>query len=72
MTGRRGHRLGRLVQSCPQMPQLPGSFDLFTHLEVHRSGFGETQLDEQTAPLLVEHKPVGAVQELLQLPQVLD
>ena len=38
---------------------------------VHRSGAGDTQLDEQVGtPVVVEHSPVGETQALVQLPQV--
>lgn len=64
-------RWARAVQSCPQVPQFVGSFLLLTHLEPHRSGFGATQLEAHVTPPEVEQSAVGALQTLLQLPQLI-
>lgn len=64
-------RCGSAVQSCPQLPQLVGSVLVSTHLAPHRFGVGDVQLDEQAGvPLVVEQRPSGAVQDVVQLPQV--
>jgi hypothetical protein len=48
-----------------------GSVFLSTHFDPHRSGLGETQLDEHIGePLVVEQSAVGAVHAFVQLPQV--
>ena len=42
-----------------------------THFEPHRFGVGDAQLDEQVGvPVVVEQSPSGAVQAVVQLPQV--
>lgn len=65
-------KLGSVVQSRSQLPQCLGSVWVLTQLAPHRLGVGETQLEEQTgAPVIVEHRPRGATQRLVQLPQVL-
>ena len=63
--------LGRVLQLKPQVPQLSGSVLRSTHLLVHRSGAGATQLDEHIGtPVVVEHSAVGATHLLVQLPHV--
>jgi hypothetical protein len=67
-----GLTLGNAPQLNPQLPQLSGSLLRSTHLVLHRSGAGDTQLDEQIgAPLVVEQRPVGDTHLVVQLPHVL-
>jgi hypothetical protein len=54
----------------PQVPQLSGSLFRSTHFVVHRSGDGDTQLDEQVGtPVVVEQSPVGETHAVPHLPQ---
>jgi hypothetical protein len=70
MTGAPGFTLGRAAQLWPQDPQLSGSDLKSTHLVPQRSGDGLTQLDEHIgAPVVVEHRAVGATHALPHLPQ---
>jgi hypothetical protein len=71
VTGAPDLMCGSAVQSCPQLPQLVGSALVSTHVDVQRSGVGDAQLEEQVGvPLVVEHRPRGAAQAFMQLPQV--
>ncbi|HVY37319.1 MAG TPA: hypothetical protein VHM31_05270 [Polyangia bacterium] len=71
VTAAPGFRCGRAVQSCPQVPQFVGSVLVSTHFDPQRFGVGDTQLDAQVgAPVVVEHRPSGAVQLFVQLPHV--
>jgi hypothetical protein len=64
-------RFLRLVQLCPQVPQLTGSVLVSTQVEPQGSGFGALQDDEQAGVLpAVEHRPVGLTHCFEQLPQV--
>ncbi len=66
-----GLTLGNAPQLNPQLPQLSGSLCRSTHFVLHRSGAGDTQLDEHIgAPLVVEQSAVGAVHLVVQPPQV--
>jgi hypothetical protein len=57
--------LASVVQLWPQAPQLVRSESRSTHFEPHKSGDGVAQLDEQAgAPVVVEHRAVGAAQAL--------
>jgi hypothetical protein len=70
-TGAPGFTLSKVLQSWPQVPQFMASVFKSTHFVTQRSGDGLTQLDEHIgAPIVVEHRPVGATQFLVQLPQV--
>ena len=52
-------------------PQFVGSLARLTHLLPHRSGDGDTQLDEQVGvPDAVEQSPVGLVHVVVHDPQV--
>lgn len=53
------------MQLCPQAPQLATSEPRSTHLDPHKSGDGDVQLEEQVgAPVVVEQSAVGEAQTL--------
>ena len=60
-----------VVQLWPHAPQFATSEPRSTHLDPHKSGEGDVQLEEHVgAPVVVEHKAVGAVQTLPHCPQL--
>jgi hypothetical protein len=66
-----GFTLGSVVQLCPHAPQFATSEPRSTHLDPHRSGEGDVQLDEHVgAPVVVEQSAVGAAHVLPHWPQL--
>jgi len=66
-----GLRLGRAVQSWPQVPQFRGSVVTFTQEDTQRSGAGAAQLAAHFgAPLALLHKAIAPLHLTPQVPQV--